>query len=220
MPVALLGLAWVRCHLNYKPNSEWFALLAAVLARPGVMAAAGPYGLYMVWRRRIHVGWFVGPIALAALLGASGDWIGYGKPFAVAQRAEASAEPQRVQSALVPAVEILARSVTEIQVGVALIALLTFAAAVRWREPVGRTLGALSLTIIAATVIAIQLGYPGVPRYMGPAFMLASVLAGIGFGRFVSVPAGGPKLVAATAMALIALAVAFVAARTPRSAAW
>jgi len=212
--VALLLLAAVSCHLDDKPNSAWFALLAAALARPEIMAAAGPYGLYMVWRRRIHVGWFVGPIALAALLWASGDWIGYGKPFAVAQRAEAGAEPQRVQSALVPAFEILARSVTEIQVGVALIAVLTFAAAVKWREPVGRTLGALSLAIISATVIATQLGYPGVPRYMGPAFMLASVLGGIGLGRFVSVQTGGAKLAAAAAVALIGLGVALPSAVT------
>ena len=178
------------------------------------MAAAAPYGLYSVWRRRVRVGWFLGPITLAVLLWASGDWLGYGRPFAVVMRADASAEPKRIQSALSPGFEILARSGTELQAGVALIALITLAAAVKWREPVARTLGALSLTVVAATVIATQLGYPGVPRYMGPAFMLASVVAGVGLGRFVSVQAGGAKLAAAAAMVLIGLAVALPSAIT------
>jgi hypothetical protein len=198
--VVTLALLWgVRQHLEERPHKAILAFFVAVLARPEMVAIAGGYGLWLVVRRRIAWPWLVLPTAATTLLWAAGDWIGRGRPFAIADQAESSLEPKLVQAAAVPGWELLAKASDQIQPGVAAIALLAFIAALAWREPVGRALGAAVLIVVIPVALATQLGYPSVPRYLGPVLAVASVLAGTGLGRLARIPAAAAMRTAAFA---------------------
>jgi hypothetical protein len=219
--VTLLLLVAVRMHLDGRVRAVWFALVLAALARPEVLAFAGLYALVMLWQRRLAIGWVLGLPLVGALLWGLGDWIGRGRPFVVVGLAGSGAEPKLIQAADWPGVELLSRSASQIQPLVAALALLTFAAALRWREPVGRTLGVAFLGLVGPVVIATQLWYPAVPRYMGPFFALGSVLAGIGLGRVVgAVRTDGQRVAAAAAAVTAGLLVALPGAITYDRAGW
>ena len=213
--VTLLLLIAVRMHLDGRIRAVWFALIIAALARPEVLALAGLYALVMLWQRRLAIGWVVSLPAVGVLLWGLGDWIGRGRPFVVVGLAGSGAEPKQIQAAAWPGLELLARSSTQIQPLVAVVALLTFAAALRWREPVGRVLGIAFVGLVVPVVIATQLWYPAVPRYMGPFFALGSVLAGIGLGRLSGVArTGGQRVALATVLIAVGLLIALPSAVT------
>ena len=200
--VTLLLLIAVRMHLDGRIRAVWFALMIAALARPEVLALAGLYAMAMLWQRRLAIGWVIGLPAVGVVLWGLGDWIGRGRPFVVVGLAGNGAEPRQIQAAAWPGLELLARSSGQIQPLVAALALVTFAAALRWREPVGRAVGVAFLGLVAPVVIATQLWYPAVPRYMGPFFALGSILAGIGLGRLVGVARTQSQRVALGAAAI------------------
>ena len=219
--VTLLLLWGVRTHLEGRPRSAFLAGVTAALARPEMMLAAFPYGVWQAARGRLGRALVVVSPLVAALLWASGDWIGYGRPFAIAGQASTGAEPKQVQAAELPGLELLARSGDQVQVGVALVAALAFVAAIAWAEPVTRALGVVVVSVVVPVAIATQFGYPAVPRYLGPLFAVVSVAAGIGAGRLASVPGGrGARVAAGAACGAAMLVLAVPAAVDSDRADW
>ena len=213
--VTLLILIAVRMQLDGRVRAVWFALIIAALARPEVLALAGVYALVMLWQRRLAIGWVLSLPMVGVLLWGLGDWIGRGRPFVVVGLAGSGAEPKVIQAAGWPGIELLVRSASQIQPLVAVVALLAFAAALRWREPVETTLGVAFVGLIGPVVVATQLWYPAVPRYMGPFFALGSVLAGIGLGRLIRVArTGGQRAALASAVVVVGLLIALPSAVT------
>ncbi|MSW88705.1 MAG: hypothetical protein F2799_07775, partial [Actinobacteria bacterium] len=190
-PVAALFLLLsVEAQVRDRARRSWGAGLLAVLGRPEVMAWVGPYGLWAVWKRKLEWYWFAAGLAGASLLWVGGDWIGTGKPLGLFGKAQVSAEPQRLQAATHPGVEILSHQV--VPLAVVICATFAFIASLVWREQVSRTLGAAAITSGLAIAVATEFGYPGVTRYMVPLVPCVFVLAGIGLGRLVGLLSSPP----------------------------
>jgi len=186
----LFLLMAVEAQVRDRTHRSWGAGLLSVLGRPEVMAWVGPYGLWAVWKRKLEWYWFAAGLAGASLLWVGGDWIGTGKPLGLLGKAQVSAEPQKLQAATHPGVEILSHQV--VPLAVVICATFAFIASLVWREQVSRTLGAAAITSGLAIAVATEFGYPGVTRYMVPLVPCVFVLAGIGLGRLVGLLSSPP----------------------------
>ena len=181
--VLALLLLGIERHLDGRRGTALAAGILASLARPETAALVLPYAIWLwrdgiVPRRRI-----AGGLLLLPLLWAGGDWLGTGRPFLTFGHATSSIEPNRVQHADVPGLEVLAGTTQLVAIVVVVLALAATADAVRRRERVGIALAVALGTLTVPLALATELGYPGVPRYLSAPAALACVLAGIAVAR-------------------------------------
>lgn len=190
--IAALALLYgVEAHLDDRPGRALSGGLAASLARPEMLGITAPYGVWVVITRRIAAWKAAVGFAFTVFLWFVGDWLGDGgRPLALLERASRSMEGTAIQAHVHPGLEILARQQDQIGVALAAAAALSFAAALKWREGVEVSLGVVVLAVTLPLMLATELGYPGVPRYLMPVCLLGSVLAGAGAGRLAGLARG------------------------------
>jgi len=209
--IVLLALLYgIERHLDGRRGAALAAGIVATLARPETAALVLPYAVW-VWRsgevprRRIGAG-----LALLPLLWIGGDWLGAGRPFLTFGHATSSIEPNRVQDAAVPGLEVLAGTTSLVAVVVVALAAAGIVSSVRRREPVGTALAVAFGALTVPLALATELGYPGVPRYLSAPAALACLLAGIAVaraGRAVLARRHGHAAAALAGAALAALVV-------------
>ena len=213
--VGLMLMIAVIYVIQDQPGRAWVAGLVAVLGRPEALAAVVPWGAWETAKRRLSVIWFTAGVIVTSLLWAGGDWIGTGQPLGLLGKADKSKEPERIQAAANPGLEIL----KGLHLGLVIyaIAIATFIAAWIWRDQVSRLLGLVVVALVGSTVVATQfVGYPGVTRYLVPAVPLILALVGVGIGRVGNLPQN-PWLKAGLTAALLAILFAVAGPETLRS---
>ncbi len=218
--VLALLLYGVSCHLDGRPGRALAAGVATALARPESSALVIPYAIWL-WREDlVPRGRIAAAVLLLPLLWTGGDWLGSGRPLLTFGHATSSIEPNQVQSADVPGVELLLGTSQILAPIVVVLALLAAVDAVRRRERVGVALAVAIAALTLPLTILTELGYPGVPRYLAAPAGLACVLAGIGVARGVALlrrRRHGRPAIAAALSAVIALAVLAGAPELDRS---
>lgn len=213
--IATLALLWgIESHLDDRPGRAWLGGLAASLARPEMLGIAVPYGLWQALRRRISPWRLAGGLVAVALLWLVGDFLGDGgRPLALFERSTLSPEPRDVQAFAHPGLRMIWLEQFSVGIPVAVVGAATFLWAAVRREVVALALGATALAIAVPTIIATELGYPAVPRYLLPAALIGAVLAGCGIGRLASL---GRSAGMAWAIGLMALG-AIIVVQAPRT---
>jgi hypothetical protein len=209
-PLVAGAVVWaVERHLAGRPRQAFALIALASLGRPELWLGALLYAL-LVMRREGRPDWRLGAALIAVpLLWAAGDWAGSGDPFAGAQHASASVQVRRLDASHHPAWTLLRQAFAfVIPAAVALSA----AAILLWlrrRDPgvsaILATAGVLGVPLIVAT----ELGYPGLPRFLLPTAALMCVLAGVAAVRLAALVPGRLGLVALAAVSVAALAVSF-----------
>jgi hypothetical protein len=205
--VALLLLAVDR-HLAGRRVQAFGLLVAASLLRP----EAWPFLLaYAAWAWRRDPGsrpvTAVG-LALVPVLWFVPELWGSGDLLRSSERAQV---PNPGQPALAerPALEALEGFVTMVPVPVFLLALIATALAIARREAVLLAVAGGAAAWVALVAAMAELGFSGEDRYLLAAAALVAVLGGTGAGRLYDLATlRAPRVVAPTAAALLAVAVA------------
>ncbi|MBF6621853.1 MAG: DUF2029 domain-containing protein [Patulibacter sp.] len=186
----LLGalVVWaVLAHVEDRPRTAFWLLVAGTLIRPEVWPFLAGYALWLAWRERIAWRTAIGAGTAVLALWVVPDLLSSG----LESTKGATGTPSAGSAGLteVPFLSVWADLVEQATWPVLLAALA--AAFVTWRtgRPQGRIL-AICLGLVAAYVLLVatmaQLGFAGNPRYLVPALTLLAAVAG------AVVLAGGP----------------------------
>jgi hypothetical protein len=180
-----LVLAAIELHLKKRWAGTFVLGFFAALIRPEVWPFFGVYGLWLARRapdRRRLVG------VLCICVGAlwfGGDFWGSQSPVHGAQTAHnAGTSAGGVGSRVFG---LFGQALRQLAIPVGLLALFDLAFAVVKRLSIEVWLGAIALGWIGVVACLTALGYPGDPRFVLVAVVIASVLFGIGATRFTSV---------------------------------
>lgn len=185
-PVAALCLLLlVERSVKGHPLQAWLIGMLAVLGRPEMLGGVLLGGVWLCYREKLKVRWIILGVSGSALLWMAGDWIASGKPLAVAGKAAVSQEPRLVQESHWPGLYLLQHQPLEGWTGWAFLAaaLLSGIAAWIWKEQGGQLLALVALGCGGGLILATQLGYPGVPRYLAPVIPVMAILAAGGIAR-------------------------------------
>jgi hypothetical protein len=183
--IAALVLGAIDCHLCDRPRWAFALGILACLGRPEIWPFACLYAVW-AWRARPQMRWFViGGFALLLVMWFGIPWLSSRSPFVAADNALHSG--RRLHSNLVFGT--IGRFADLQPRGLELAALVCVALAL-WRRD--RAIILLSGFVVLWVLVEIAMvlhGWPGVPRYMFGAASLLAVIAAIGLGRLLTMPA-------------------------------
>jgi hypothetical protein len=206
--IAALVLGAIDCHLSERPRWAFALAILACLGRPEIWPFAILYAVW-AWRARPSMRLFlIGGFGVLLVMWFGIPWISSRSPFVAADNALHSG--RRLHSDLVFGT---AGRFLDLQPrGLELAALLSIGLAI-WRRdrPTLLLAGVVVLWLVVEIAMVVH-GWPGVPRYMFGAAGVLAVIAAIGIGRLLALPA---KTSAPLGLASIGLAAVIVASLIP-----
>jgi hypothetical protein len=200
----------IERHVAGRRLTAFLAGVALTLLRPEVTPLVGLYGLWLLattrcTRTRLVV---VAGLLLIPAAWIVPPWLSTDAPLLAARHAR----DFNGHLGAHPLLEVLKRATNLTVWPVLVAAAVTTLIAVRRRDRLILVLAAASLTDVAIVAAMALDHYPGLGRFMLPAAAVVSVLAGVGAVRVAAV-AGGGRRSAIVAVALVAVAVPFLAGR-------
>jgi hypothetical protein len=206
--IAALVLGAIDCHLCDRPRWAFGLGILACLGRPEIWPFACLYAVW-AWRARPRMRWFViAGFAVLIVMWFGIPWISSRSAFVAADNALHSG--RRLHSNLVFGT--IGRFADLLPRGLELAALVCVGLAL-WRRDRAILLltGVVVLWVLVEVAMVVH-GWPGVPRYMFGAASLLAVIAAIGLGRLLAMPA---TLSAPVGIACVALVAALVVSVIP-----
>jgi hypothetical protein len=208
-----LTLGAVDRHFDGRRDHALVLIALAGLIRPEAWVLLAGYGLY-VWvsEPRLRVLAAIA-VVLPPLLWLGMDWIGSGDPLHASATATEATEGSAA-NAKVPALEVVRRAADAVIVPTLVLAAVGLAFAWRRRDTRVLSLAVLALGWIAVVAIMAEAGFTGTRRYLAAPAAALCVVAGVGLAWLLdAIQERRARLVAATAIGLLALVPALVRAR-------
>jgi hypothetical protein len=183
--IAALVLGAIDCHLSDRPRWAFALGILACLGRPEIWPFAGLYAIW-AWRARPEMRWFlIGGFAFLLVMWFGIPWISSRSAFVAADNALHSG--RRLHSNQVFGT--IGRFADLQPRGIEVAALLCVGLALWQRDRAILLLTGVVVLWVVVEIVMVLHGWPGVPRYMFGAASVLAVIAAVGLGRLLVLPA-------------------------------